>query len=316
MLAGCAELIGEPAASRRRLSEIKPGGGIVVTRVRVSTDGEEGSPLTLQPLEINFNALPSAAPPLIEFPSSTHWYRPGDGLIATWVPATRYGSRGFGYAESAVLPGSGFPPPGGGLFFTPIAVEDGEIVYLGDIDVRQSYSFLGAVFNVSDMEFEVRDDFDQTVSAFRERYPELQERPVAHRVLQRIPFKEWNQRRKLEDAWGVGHDSTAADTQRLVGEYDGAGTLKLCASGATRDVVMTSNAAGTFLLKARDLGARSNESLVIEVDAIPLSRNFVEVLFGDEPTLGIGRVHAVRRGTCLEGSSDLRGLRAAAPSTH
>jgi hypothetical protein len=104
------------------------------------------------------------------------------------VPVGRYGSIGFWYPEAKDWPG--YPTPGGGFHFHPVAVCDQEIVYIGDIDMLQGYSLLGAIFNSADVEWEVYDRYEETVALFRERYPGLRDRPVARRVLRRSPFEE------------------------------------------------------------------------------------------------------------------------------
>lgn len=195
----------EHADQRLRLT--RPGGGILITRVRVITDGKEGSAYTLSPLQIYLGEFPKSGPAreqvadmitgiglgmwqILTFSyEMTAWSRPPDGFLATWVPSAIYGRVGFGYPESAEVPP--FPLPGGGFFFRPLTVCEGDVLYIGDIDVRQDYSLLGAIFHVTDMSFEVRDAYDDTVALFRERHPRFVDREVMRRVLEPMAPDQW-----------------------------------------------------------------------------------------------------------------------------
>lgn len=185
-------------------SRIEPGGGIVVTRIRVWTNGHEGSPYTLKPMMINFTRMREREPLLEEMKTmavalllmplhlfspryrTTLWNRPADGFVAKWVPANVYGTMGFGYPEESTLPP--YPTPGGGFHFVPLAICDQEIVYIGDIEVRQGCSFIGTIPGVTDMEFDLRDDCEATVALFREPYPELRDFPISRNLLGRMDF--------------------------------------------------------------------------------------------------------------------------------
>jgi hypothetical protein len=86
-----------------------------------------------------------------------------------------------------------------------------------------------------------------------------------------------------------------SQSERLVGEYglrDGAYFFRDCASGVVSSATMRSEAAVPYLRMADDLGAKPEDTLILEVEAIPLGTS------SGRQHYGIGRVFSVRRGTC------------------
>src|SRR5262245_45227095 len=76
------------------------------------------------------------------------------------------------------------------------------------------------------------------------------------------------------------------------GERNGQYFFRDCATGAEPDVTMRSEAFFSYLKQAESLGAAKGETLLLEVDAIPLDTSSGQL------HLGIGRVLSVRRGAC------------------
>ena len=103
--------------------------------------------------------------------------KPGtyDGLVMAYPDASQSG-----------MPDS-IPAPSQWLRFEPIEIPADAIVYIGNIEIRQQYGFWDRAFDRVQVEFAVRDDYDQTVAEFRARYPQFQTTPVERRLAQVVP---------------------------------------------------------------------------------------------------------------------------------
>ena len=71
--------------------------------------------------------------------------------------------------------------------FEPIDIGADEIVYIGDIEIRQQYGFWDRAMDRVKVDFAVRDDYDRSVADFRARYPQFQDTKVERRLARLVP---------------------------------------------------------------------------------------------------------------------------------
>ena len=171
--------------------------GVLLARIEVVTDGQPGfGPITnplvlklqpadaadevLDPLSANARVWTTNA----ERPSQ--WRDQPPGLLAMSVVATTYGGLLIAYPDFSHdrATASSIPEPSAALAFAPIEIPAGEIVYIGDIEIRQTVSAWDRLLDRVEVAYAVRDDCDRTVADFRARYPQLADTAVQRRVAQ------------------------------------------------------------------------------------------------------------------------------------
>lgn len=159
--------------------------GVILARIEVVTDGEPGFGPISNPLVLRFQPAddpvdsfdpidPDAHIWTSESQRPSQWsYQPG-GLLAMSVVPDTYGSLLIAYPDGGSATAvSSIPTPSGPLTFAPLSVPAGEIVYVGDIQIRQNASFWNVLLSRVDVDYAVRDDYERTVADFRARYPQL-----------------------------------------------------------------------------------------------------------------------------------------------
>ena len=169
--------------------------GLVVARIAVVTDGEPGFGPITNPLVLEFqpaDASDEILDPLGKGarvwttnsmrPSQWHYEQPG--LLAMSVTANTYAGMLIAYPDPshADATPSSIPEPSAGLVFSPLEVPPGEIVYVGDIELRQSVSGWDRLLDRVQVTYAVTDDYDRTVADFRARYPQFADAAVQRRV--------------------------------------------------------------------------------------------------------------------------------------
>ena len=188
-----------------RLSE---GRGVILARFTVTTQGQPGFGAITNPLLVELREVgepgawgtPDATPQGLSLPSPdarvwtsardvpTLWeYRPPGLMAASFRPGT-YDGLVMAYPDTLHkhIPDS-IPAPSQGMRFQPIEVPADTVVYVGTIDIRQHYDFWDWMLDRVQVEFSVRDDYEQTVAEFRSQYPQFRDTPVQKRLAEVVP---------------------------------------------------------------------------------------------------------------------------------
>lgn len=190
------------------------GRGVVLARFRVTTQSEPGFGAITNPLLVQFREVPEKGasgtldegPQGVSLPSPdtrvwasdrdlpTLWQYQEPGLMAASFKPGTYDGLVIAYLDihqnAFALSPSSIPAPSRGLLFEPIEVPADTIVYVGTIQIRQSYGFWDRVFDRVDVDFSTTDDYDSTVAEFRARYPQFHDTPVEKRLAQVVtPLK-------------------------------------------------------------------------------------------------------------------------------
>lgn len=193
-------LAGQLAADYR----LEPVRGVVLARVTVTTQGEPGFGAIGNPLIVEFREQGSVAPdenpqglslpnPDVRVWGSardvpTLWRYQEPGLLAASLKPASYDGLVMAYpdADRTNMPDS-IPAPSQWMRFEPIEVPADAIVYIGNIQIRQRYSFWDRALDRVQVEFAVHDDYDNTVADFRAHYPQFRETPVERRLARVVP---------------------------------------------------------------------------------------------------------------------------------
>ncbi|MDX2170023.1 MAG: hypothetical protein SF182_23335 [Deltaproteobacteria bacterium] len=178
--------------------------GVAVARIVVTTQGEPGlGPFTNNPLYIQLHpgegvergADRSTA--TVTFPPpgtyvfggessrpSLYRYEP-PGLMAVSVLEGMYDGLAIAYPDMSheTATPSSIPAPSSDFAFTAVNIPGEEIVYLGDIEIRQSYSAWDVFSDKVDVVYAVTDNYDRTTADFRARYPQFADREIKRRVV-------------------------------------------------------------------------------------------------------------------------------------
>lgn len=186
-----------PAGQLAAGAPLEESRGLILARIDVVTDGEQGfGPISnrlvlqfqaaddpigsLEPLDPDAHIWTSAA----QRPSQ--WQYQSKGLLAMSVVPDTYGSLLIAYPDhghNTAAPSS-IPEPSAPLTFTPLTVPAGEIVYVGDIEIRQDASLWNQLLSRVDVSYVVHDDYDRTVADFRARYPQFADVEVQKKIAQ------------------------------------------------------------------------------------------------------------------------------------
>lgn len=179
---------------------------VVLARVSVVTNGQAGFGAITNPLLLQFlpgDTAGGAARTVIlpdpdtyvftgrsEVPSV--WRYEAPGLLAMSILPGTYDGLAIAYPDhshQSATPSS-IPAPSRGFVFTPITIPPAAIVYLGDIEIRQQYSFSDLALDRVDVSYAVSDDYDRTVADFRARYPQLADAAVERRLLREVSTEQ------------------------------------------------------------------------------------------------------------------------------
>jgi hypothetical protein len=180
--------------------ELGEGRGVVLARFSVTTQGEPGFGAITNPLVVELREQ-GAGEPADETPQGltltndnarvftaprtvpTLWRYGDSGLmVASFRPGT-YDGLVIAYpdVQHPELPDS-IPAPSQGLRFRPIEVPADTIVYIGDIQLRQHYSFWDRPLDRIKVDYAIRDHFEPAVADLRARYPQFAAAPVEKRL--------------------------------------------------------------------------------------------------------------------------------------
>ena len=173
--------------------------GVVLARLVVVTDGEPGFGPITNPLLVQLQ--PTDDPGEVFDPLGndarvwttasqrpSQWRYEPPGLLAMSVAPGSYSGLLLAYpdASHATATPSSIPSLSAGLVIAPLEVPAGTIVYVGDIEIRQTVSTWDWLLDRVEVTYAVRDDYDRAVADLRARYPQLAETPVERRVAQVI----------------------------------------------------------------------------------------------------------------------------------
>ena len=176
--------------------------GVALARIVVTTQGEPGLGPFTNPLYVQLHAgegegradgeratVTFPPPGTYVFGSESSrpslWRYAPPGLMAVSLLGGTYDGLAIAYPDHShdtATPAS-IPEPSTDLAFTPIEIPGQEIVYLGDIEIRQTYSGWDAFADKVAVRYAVTDNYDRTVADFRARYPQFAETAVKKRVV-------------------------------------------------------------------------------------------------------------------------------------
>jgi len=169
--------------------------GVILARIAVVTNGEPGFGPISNPLVLQFRDAESDADTLSPLDPDAHlwtsdasrpsqWRYQPPGLLAVSVAASRYAGLLIAYPDDSHFTAapSSIPQPSAPLAFAPIEVPPGDIVYVGDIQIRQTASFWDVLLDRVEVTYAVTDEYDRAVADFRARYPQFAEVEVKRRV--------------------------------------------------------------------------------------------------------------------------------------
>lgn len=192
-------LAGEVAPDYR----LGDGRGVVLARIDVSTQGKAGFGAITNPLIVELRQQGTIAPDenpqglSLPSPNARVWGSPRDvptvwqyrepGLMAASMRPASYDGLVMAYPERDHFMEDSIPAPSQFMRFAPIEIPADEIVYIGDIEIRQAYSFWDRALDRVQVSFAVRDDYERSVSEFRARYPQFRDTPVHKRLAQLAP---------------------------------------------------------------------------------------------------------------------------------
>lgn len=207
LLAGCSStsapstswLPPTPAGQLPADYQLEVTRGVVLARIVPITNGEPGfGPITntlvvqlrvaddpgedLSPLEADARVFGSMS----QRPSQ--WQYESPGLLAMSVVPTTYTGLLIGYPDrTSETTTSSIPQPSSNLRFAPLEIPAGTIVYIGDIELRQTISGTDWLLDKVAVSYAVRDEYDAAVADLRGRYPQLADVPVERRIAQPVP---------------------------------------------------------------------------------------------------------------------------------
>jgi hypothetical protein len=173
--------------------------GVVLARILPITDGKPGlagisNPLIIQlrrsddPTEVFSPLGADARVWTTESQRPSQWRYEAPGLLAMSVAPTSYSGMLIGYPDpshESATPSS-IPEPSSYLTFAPLEIPPGQIVYIGDIELRQTISGVDRLLDKVEVTYAVRDEYDAAVAALRTRYPQLADVPVERRIAQPV----------------------------------------------------------------------------------------------------------------------------------
>jgi hypothetical protein len=173
--------------------------GVVLARIVPVTDGQPGFGAITNPLIIQLQPADDATEvfsPLgadarvwtTESQRPSQWRYESPGLLAMSVVPTKYAGLLIAYPDAShesATPSS-IPEASSNLAFAPLEIPPGRIVYIGDIELRQTISTVDWLLDQVEVAYVVRDEYDAAVSALRARYPQLADAPVDRRIAQPI----------------------------------------------------------------------------------------------------------------------------------
>ena len=171
--------------------------GVVLARINPVTNGEPGLGPITNALIIQLQVEGEAAEVLDPFgadarvwgsPSQrpSQWRYDAPGLLAMSVAPTAYAGMLIAYPDpshESATPSS-IPNPSAGLTFAPIKVAPGAIVYIGDIELRQTISGWDRLLDRVQVDYVISDNYDAAVAELRARYPQLADVPVERHIAQ------------------------------------------------------------------------------------------------------------------------------------
>lgn len=183
--------------------QLEAGRGIALGRVVVVTEGKPGFGAISNPMLVQFfpgdgegsiderreRTVTVTEPKAYVFGGAAGrpsvWPYRAPGLMALSLEAGSYDGLAIAYPDhshDSSTPTS-IPAPAAAFAFTPIAVDDEQIVYVGDIEIRQHYSWTDMLVDRIQVEYVVTDNYDKAVEDFRFLYPQFVDHPVERRVI-------------------------------------------------------------------------------------------------------------------------------------
>ena len=192
--------VGKPAGQLPADYQLEVTRGVVLARIDVVTDGQPGFGPITNPLVLQFQPADSDDTVLDPLGSSariwttpaqrpSQWRQDTPGVLAMSLAAATYTGALIAYPDpshESATPSS-IPEPSANLAFAPVEIRPGAIVYLGDIEIRQTISAWDHLLDRVEVRYAARDNYDATVADFRARYPQLADTPVERRVAQIAP---------------------------------------------------------------------------------------------------------------------------------
>lgn len=175
-----------------------PARALVVARIDVITEGQPGFGPIRNPMLLRFDAgegvpkdkigdlttpdfeaqsvlsLDAENPPA-EANEQPLWRYAAPGLLAMSLRPGAYDALAVFYPDTLRLdrPVDSIPSPSKPLIFAPLRISPASIVYIGDIQVKQSISWSDLIFDRVRMDYAVLDRYEQTIADFRVRYPQF-----------------------------------------------------------------------------------------------------------------------------------------------
>lgn len=183
---------------------LEAGRGIALGRVIVVTEGQPGFAAISNPMLVQFfpgegdgsieerreRTVTVTDPKAYVFGDAAGrpavWPYRAPGLMALSLEAGPYDGLAIAYPDrshESSTPTS-IPAPAAAFAFTPVEIDDEQIVYVGDIEIRQSYSWTDLLADTVQVEYAVTDNYDKAVEDFRFLYPQFVDHPVERRVIQ------------------------------------------------------------------------------------------------------------------------------------
>lgn len=173
--------------------------GILLARIVPVTDGQPGfgpitNPLFLQlqpaddPREVFTPFGADARVWTTESQRPSQWRYETPGLLAMSVAPNVYSGLLIAYPDPTheTATPSSIPEPSSQLTFAPLEIPPGKIVYIGDIELRQTISTVDWLLDKVDVAYAVHDEYDAAVAALRTRYPQLADVSVERRIAQPV----------------------------------------------------------------------------------------------------------------------------------
>lgn len=212
LLAGCGlqwpvNLPVRPAGQIPDDYQIEPARALVIARIHVTTDGQSGFGPISNPMYLEFNQGGDASKENVQdltiadprdqfFTSEAHrpmlWRYAQPGLLAMSLSPGTYDGIIIAYPDTSRLdrPADSIPAPNRPMLFAPLKIAPNTVVYIGDVEVKQTISWADLMFDRIQMNYAVVDRYDQTVADFRARHPQFQNAPIEKRLMTAIAANE------------------------------------------------------------------------------------------------------------------------------